>query len=113
MSKPQHRPEWKIQVVKEYLSGAGSYVDIGRAHGISRQTVRVWVQRYQEHGEAGFICEIGNKHYSREFKIKCVNAVLCGEGSVDDIALFGLFKSCVKRISVFFGCWMEKKLLAT
>ena len=98
MSKPQHRPEWKIQVVKEYLSGAGSYVDIGRAYGISRQTVRVWVQRYQEHGEAGFICKIGNKHYSREFKIKCVNAVLCGEGSVDDIvAKYNISDRCVLR----------------
>ncbi len=85
MSKSPHTVEMKILVAKEYLSGTGSYVTVGRAYGISRQTVMVWVQRYRVHGEAGFRCETGNKHYSKDFKLKCVNAVLYGEGSVDDI----------------------------
>ena len=111
MSKPQHTPEWKIRVVKEYLSGVGSYADIGRAHGISRQTVMVWVQRYQEHGEAGFSFSSGNKHYSKEFKIKCVKAVLRGEGSVDTIvAKYNISdRSVLRRWIMKYNANMELK----
>lgn len=85
MSKSPHTPEWKITIVKKYLSGEGSYERIANAHGIGRRTLREWVHRYKEQGSAGFYRTVGNAHYSKEFKIMCVEAVLKGEGSVDDI----------------------------
>ena len=85
MSKRKHNPEWMIARVQEYLSGKGSYHSIANANGIAKSTIVAWVKRYLEHGEAAFYKTTGNKHYSKDFKIKCVEAVLSGEGSVDDI----------------------------
>ena len=87
MSKSQHTPEWKIAIVKKYLSGEGSYDSIARAHGIDKRTLIDWVRRYQEHGASVFYPTVGNVHYSKEFKTMCVEAVLKGEGSVDDIVV--------------------------
>ena len=87
MSKSQHTPEWKIAIVKKYLSGEGSYDSIARAHGIDKRTLIDWVHRYQEHGASVFYPTVGNVHYSKEFKTMCVEAVLKGEGSVDDIVV--------------------------
>ena len=87
MSKSQHTPEWKITIVKKYLSGEGSYDSIARAHGIDKRTLIDWVHRYQEHGASVFYPTVGNVHYSKEFKTMCVEAVLKGEGSVDDIVV--------------------------
>ena len=87
MSKSQHTPEWKITIVKKYLSREGSYDSIARAHGIDKRTLIDWVHRYQEHGASVFYPTVGNVHYSKEFKTMCVEAVLKGEGSVDDIVV--------------------------
>lgn len=86
MSETKHPPEWKTSLVKKYLSGEGSYKFLAEANGISGETLRRWALRYQEHGDAGFFCGIGNKHYSKELKEECVKAVLSGEGSINDIA---------------------------
>lgn len=71
--------------VKEYLSGKGSYHQIAEANGISVQNLRAWVKKYGNQGEAAFMERVGNASYSKEFKTSCVRAVLCGEGSIDDI----------------------------
>ena len=85
MSKSKHSTEWKIEIVKKYLCGEGSYERLSRAYGIGAKTLKDWVHKYREQGAAGFWRGAGNRHYSKEFKIKCVEAVLQGEGSVDDI----------------------------
>ena len=85
MSRSKHSAEWKIEIVKKYLSGEGSYERISQAYGIGAKTLKDWVHKYREQGPAGFWKGTGNRHYSKEFKIKCVEAVLQGEGSVDDI----------------------------
>lgn len=81
----KHSSKEMLSVVQEYLSGQGSYKSIAQANGISHHSVYAWVNKYREQGEAAFCETTGNKHYSKEFKIKCVEAVLSGEGSVDDI----------------------------
>ena len=85
MSKSKYTAEWKIEMAKKYLSGEGSYAAIANAYGIGEKTLKDWVHRYREQGEAGFWHGTGNKHYSKAFKTKCVEAVLRGDGSVDDI----------------------------
>jgi transposase-like protein len=71
--------------VREYLTGEGSCKAIAIANGIGKATLVEWVQKFREQGEAAFAVRQGNAHYSKEFKIHCVEAVLRGEGSVDDI----------------------------
>lgn len=85
MSKSKRTAQCKIEIVKKYLSGEGSYARLSEEHGIGEKTLKEWVYRYREQGEAGFWRGAGNKHYSKAFKTKCVEAVLRGEGSVDDI----------------------------
>ena len=85
MAKRKHSVDWMLARVKEYLSGKGSYLQIARANGISKSSLRGWVRKYEEQGEASFMERAENASYSKESKVSCVLAVLRGEGSVDDI----------------------------
>ena len=85
MGKRKHSADWMLTRVKEYLSGKGSYRLIAEANGISAQNLRVWVKKYRNQGAIAFVKRAGNASYSKEFKTSCVRAVLCGEGSIDDI----------------------------
>ena len=85
MSKSKHTAQWKIEIVKKYLSGEGSYVQLAEVYKIGVTTLKEWVSRYRKQGEAGFWRGTGNKHYSKEFKRRCVEEVLHGDGSVNDI----------------------------
>ena len=85
MAKRKHAPEWMVERVEEYLSGKASIETIARANKIGVTTLRGWVRKYKEQGVSGFTERAGNNRYSKEFKTKCVEAVLNGEGSVDDI----------------------------
>ena len=85
MSKKKHTVEWMIARVEEYLSGKGSCKSIAKAYGIGHTTLENWVYKYKEHGSAAFVEQEGNRRYSKELKIRCVEAVIEGEGSVDAI----------------------------
>lgn len=86
MSKSPHSAEWKLKIVEEYLSGQGSYRALAKMHGIGKKTLENWVHKYRAQGALGFVKGEGNAHYSKEFKAMCVEAVLRGEGGLDDIA---------------------------
>ena len=85
MAKSKYIAEMKILLAKKYLAGEGSYDSLSQANGISSTTLKRWVLQYRAHKEANFFCVGGNRHYSKEFKEKCVKAVLSGEGSVNNI----------------------------
>ena len=85
MAKSKHSAEWKIALVKQYLSGEGSYEVLAQANGISEKSLRRWVSQYRAQDVEGFVRGTGNKHYSKEFKEQCVKAFLTGKGSVNDI----------------------------
>ena len=76
MSKAKYCIDMKQSIVKECLSGEGSYEALAKKHGVGSKSIKDWVRKYREHG---------NTSYSSAFKMKCVEAVLRGEGSVDDI----------------------------
>ena len=85
MSKKKHSPEWMLARIEEYLSGEGSYETIARANEINEWTLRQWVKKYLEYGAEAFVVRTGNAYYSKEFKRRCVEAVIRGEGNVEDI----------------------------
>ena len=111
MSKSKHTAECKIEIVKKYLSGEGSYARLAAAYGMGEKTLRDWVHRYREQGESGFRCRIGNNHYSKAFKTKCVKEVLCGNGSVDDIVAKNYIsdRSVLRRWIACYNANMELK----
>lgn len=71
--------------VEQYLTREKSCKDIAKEYGISEWSLRAWIKKYKEHGLTVFIKNKGNANYTKEFKQMCVEAVLNGEGSVDDI----------------------------
>ncbi len=87
MGKRQHPPEWMAARVEEYLSGQGSYESMAQIHGIGVNTLKRWVRLYQKWGIVAFADKQGNAHYSKEFKMQCVEAVIKGEGTIADIVV--------------------------
>ena len=85
MSKSPHTPEFRAKVSQEYLDEFGSYRYLSAKYSIGCKTLRQWVDKYRIYGIAAFSFKAGNASYSSDFKIMCVEAVLSGEGSVDDI----------------------------
>ena len=85
MSKSQHTPEFRAMVSQEYLDGIGSYRFLAERYNIGTRTLREWVAKFRIHGIDAFITQTGNTAYSSDFKIMCVEAVLSGKGSVNDI----------------------------
>lgn len=85
MTKVKYRIDMKERIVKEYLSGEGSYKRLAEKYRIGRQSLQGWVRKYREHGTTGLLPRQGNSSYTSDFKKKCVEAVLRGEGSVDEI----------------------------
>ena len=111
MSKSRYPSDWKISIIKKYLSGEGSYDSLAQANGIGQRSLIRWVRQYLEQGEISFFRGPGNKHYSKEYKIKCVNAVLQGEGSVNDIvAKYNIsHESVLRRWITQYNANMELK----
>ena len=40
MSRSKHTAEWKIEIVKKYLAGEGSYATIAAMHSIGEKTLK-------------------------------------------------------------------------
>lgn len=87
MARSPHTPEFRAQVSQEYLDGYGSYAFLATKYSIGRQTLRQWVAKYKIYGVEAFAIKQGNSAYTAEYKSMCVEAVLSGEGSVDDIVV--------------------------
>ena len=85
MSKSPHTPEFRAMVSQEYLDDMGSYRFLAERYNIGTRTLREWVAKFRIHGIDAFITQTGNTSYSSDFKIMCVEAVLSGKGSVNDI----------------------------
>ena len=64
MSKPKYSSELKLQIVKEYLNGGGSYKSLATAFGVGRKSVEQWIRTYRVQGELAFIARPNNTHYS-------------------------------------------------
>lgn len=97
MPKSKHAPEFREMVSQEYMDGEGSVHFLANKYGIGYTTLRGWINEYRLHGISAF-CHKTNRIYSKEFKIKCVEAVRNGEGTVDDtIARYGRSSRSILR----------------
>ena len=79
--KSKYSFEFKIQAVKQYLNGKGSYPSLANALGVNSSNVKRWVKAYKANGEDALKPQKYNQSYSKEFKLNCVAAYLAGEGS--------------------------------
>jgi len=86
MSKSKHTPEFRAMVAQEYIDGAGSTYQLAEKYHIGRATLQKWVALFREQGIKAFVTQEGNRSYTKEFKIACVEMVLSGKGSSVEIA---------------------------
>ena len=85
MAKSKTSPEFKIMLCQKYLRGEGSYRELSNSYGVYHSLLETWVGKYRIHGEQCFYPKVGNAHYTKEFKIKCVEEVLLRGYSVEEI----------------------------
>ena len=79
--------EMKLNIVKKYLSGDGSYTTLAKEANVHFTVVRRWVKKYEAYGENAFNSTRTNASYTKEFKEKLVLDYLNGTGSYIDIAI--------------------------
>lgn len=111
MSRRKFTEEQKIQVARDYLKGKGSYRSLAKELGAGKESVARWVGKFREQGEAGFYRAEGNARYRKEFKLQCVEAVLRGEGTVNEIvAKYNISDERVLRVWIMrYNANMELK----
>ena len=69
-------PAGRAELVKRVLYEQQSVKDVSRAMGVSRRTVRKWVQRYQTQGECGLLDRSSRPHRSpRRLDAKVVQQI--------------------------------------
>lgn len=85
MSKSSYSPEFKAKAAQEYIDEVGSIENLARKYKIGASTLREWINKYRIHGISAFISASGNKSYSKELKIICVEEVLQGKGTINTV----------------------------
>ena len=86
MGKPKFTAEQKVEIINAYKEGRIAYSQIKEVYGIHPDSIYRWIYKYDAVGISAFAEKTGNASYTKEFKTKCVKAVLRGEGSVYDVA---------------------------
>ena len=73
-----------LKVVKECLANIDCPAHISKKYNISNGMLQQWLLRFKYNGESAFSSV--RRSYSTDFKIKCVEEVLQGLGTVSQIA---------------------------
>lgn len=79
--------EFKIMVVKEYLSGQGGYEYLGKKYSMRHKIIQNWVANYKRFGEEGLMRSRQQQVYTFEFKLHVVELYLTSELSYQELAL--------------------------
>jgi transposase-like protein len=74
----------KEKIVQECIDSKISISEAAREAGVDRQTIRSWINVYENQGIEGFTRK-GDRHYSIEVKTAAVVEYLHGEGSMQTI----------------------------
>lgn len=85
MSRQKFTTEKKIEIMKAFQSGEVAKSQLKETYGMNPSEIYRWISRYEVNGISAFERGAGNSSYSSEFKMKCVEAYMSGEGSIDDI----------------------------
>jgi transposase-like protein len=81
----------KIRIAKLCLSGKLSQGEAARQVGVSKETIRSWIAKYEFQGELGFLARGNNRVYSNELKQAAVSDYLnSGESQQTIAAKYGL-----------------------
>lgn len=78
--------EEKVRLVRQYISGKGSYLEIAQKAKVGETSLKAWVRRYKAEGITAFQKE-KNRQYTPEQKRQAVKEYLSGNGSLAKIAI--------------------------
>lgn len=85
MFNSKYTAEQKVDIVEAFLSGKVGYAQLHEVYGMNPDAIYKWIPRYLNHGIAAFERGSINRHYSKELKLRCIEAYLKGEGSLAEI----------------------------
>jgi transposase len=77
--------QFKLKVVKEYLSGTVGYKSVAQRNGLSYSLIKRWVHFYQQHGVAG-LAKKKIIHYNADFKMSVLQHMWDHELSLTQVA---------------------------
>lgn len=80
-------PEIKLQAVKDYISGNGSYQSHADELGVNKSVFMQWTNKFKSAGESAFVRTGHNAAYSTGLKKTVVEAYLNDEGSYRELAV--------------------------
>lgn len=86
MHKSKFSMDFKLEIVKAYFNEEGGFKSLAKKYNVSSSSIREWVWKYQEHGDNAFqIPSSSNATYTSEFKFECVQSVLSGKATINEI----------------------------
>ena len=98
MAKPKFTAAQKVEIIEAYINGHVGYSQLQDIYGVHPDTIYGWISRYENYGIAAFSQGVGNKCYTKDFKLQCVRAYLNGEGSLNEIvARYNLSSNSILR----------------
>lgn len=71
----------KEEIARECIEGEVGISEAARRKGVSGETVRKWIARYEAEGAPGFLAHERNRTYSVERKRQAIEEYLSGAGS--------------------------------
>jgi len=81
--------QFRLSVVKQYLSGTAGSAAIGRRNSVPETMVRWWVKLYQRHGLAGLQKKF--QHYDAPFRLRVLQQMWKNQWSYAETAIaFGI-----------------------
>ncbi len=79
--------EFKLMIVREYISGQGGTTYLSKQHGIHHGIIERWISNYNKYGEEGLLRSRQRQIYTFDFKLHAVELYLASERSYQDLAL--------------------------
>ncbi len=94
--KGKVKAEEKVKVARKCAKGEVSISEAARRMGVSGETVRKWIVRYEAEGAGGFLPHEQNRAYSMELKREAVAEYLSGAGSYMELSKKYRLRSCTQ-----------------
>jgi transposase len=85
--KTEYSQEVKLEIIREYMKGNVSSIQLARRYGCNDKTIRDWTAQYKSQGEDTLREIDKNQTYSGEFKQMVVEEYMRGEMGLIPLAI--------------------------
>ena len=85
MSRSKYSPIEKLKMIESYQKSSLSIKSFALSNNIGQYALHNWLRLYADFGVEGLSEPKANQTYSKEFKLKVVQAYLSGEGTLREL----------------------------